>query len=75
MEHLLFATHWSRHVVEGKTGRVPALERIRMVSKEIDFRYWLISVVKKIRQCNEIERAREKGAALVRGVTGKALPS
>jgi len=39
MEHLLYATHWSRHIVEGKTGRDPALERIRMVSKEIDFRY------------------------------------
>lgn len=39
MEHLLYATHWSRHVVEGETSRVPALEKIRMVSKEIDFKY------------------------------------
>lgn len=31
--------------------------------------------MKKIRQCNEIESDREKGATLVRGVSGKALPS
>ena len=35
----------------------------------------MISAVKKVRQCNEIESDRKKEAALVRGVSGKALLS
>lgn len=34
IEHLLYATHWSRHMVEKKTGRVLTLERLSVISKE-----------------------------------------